>query len=117
MEKTVDNYFLKLEPTKRELALFLHRFLKSFDGIESSIKYGIPFYTRNKWICYLNAPKFGGLEITFLRAKKLENTGHLLESRGRKMVASLTFTETQPEIDLELLKKVMHEALEVDGVY
>jgi hypothetical protein len=70
MEKSVDNYFLKLEPAKRELALFLHRFLKSFDGVNSSIKYGIPFYTRNKWICYINCPKTGGIDVTFLRANK-----------------------------------------------
>jgi hypothetical protein len=114
MEKSVDNYFLKLEPAKRELALFLHRFFKSYDGVNSSIKYGIPFYTRNKWICYINCPKTGGIDITFLRANKFEKTIHLLETRGRKMVGSLVYDENDENLDLENLKFVMNEALAID---
>lgn len=114
MEKTVDNYVLKLEPAKRELALFLHRFLKSYDGVNSSIKYGIPFYTRNKWICYINCPKTGGIDVTFLRANKFEKTTHLLDTRGRKMVGSLVYDENDDNLDLETLKMLMDEALALD---
>lgn len=56
----VDLFFENLEGSKKELALSLHQFILSYQGISPKIRY--------------NIPKKGGVELAFIRANKLQES-------------------------------------------
>ncbi|MEL6989164.1 MAG: hypothetical protein AAGK97_15235, partial [Bacteroidota bacterium] len=82
--------------------------------LSPKIKYGIPFYFQNTWVCYVNPMKKDkGVELNFVRARELEQTIHLLDFKDRKMVAGFTYYSIK-EIDESLLKLVLEEAIQLD---
>ena len=109
----VDLFFENLEGSKKELALSLHQFILSYQGISPKIRYNIPFYIKNTWICYLNVPKKGGVELAFIRANKFQESQSLLDFKDRKMVGSFTYSN-KGEVDFEKIDAVMREALLLD---
>jgi len=109
----VEEYILKQDTHQREVMLYLHElFLRQYH-LNPKIKYGIPFYFGNKWVCYLNPIKEGGLDLTFLRGFKLEGFDWILETRDRKMVKSLSI-DPKESIDEKLIVQLMDAALLLD---
>jgi len=99
---------------QRELLLFIHDLMMSYEGVVSKIRYRVPFYYKRSWLCYANPKKKGEVELVFLRANEFDNHTGVLDTKGRKQVASLTI-ENLEDIPEEL-SEVIKEALRIDEV-
>jgi hypothetical protein len=85
--------------------------LNTAPGIEEKIRYGIPFFDYFGWMCYLSPLKNNkGVYIAFLRGFELSNEQGILETNGRVMVKSITYTHAK-QIDETPLREIIQEAL------
>jgi hypothetical protein len=83
--------------------------------MQSTIKYTIPFYTRNKILCYINPLKPIGIELVFWNARKMDKHLAHFDFKKRKRFGGITF-RTLEEVDFELLDGILREAIELDEV-
>lgn len=110
----VEGFILEKEGEQQTILQLLHDLLMSTPEVTSKIRYKIPFYYRKSWICYLNPTKKPlGVELVFTRGIELSNQQGLLESKGRKQVAGVTFTKVA-DVPVETLLEVIQEALYLD---
>lgn len=113
----MDAYFDFLDrhsETTKDMVIYLHELLTSFEGVTLKMRYSLPFYDGHKWICYINPlKKGGGVELVFLQARHLSNVHGFLQSRGRKMVMGMTFNNLA-EIPESVVIETMKEALDHD---
>lgn len=93
--------------------LSLHNLLSSAFNLTAKMRYGIPFYYRKSWICYLNPTKKGMIELAFTRGNELSNNQGLLDNKGRKQVFSVEF-ESIADIPGEVVNEIMQEAILLD---
>ncbi len=110
---SVKDFIATYDGDQRTVLSFLDSLVISFPGVTSKISYGIPFYHRKSWICYLNPTKDGKIEFAFPRGNELSNEQGILDSKGRKQVMSVTFG-SYDEIPQELLNEIIQEALLLD---
>lgn len=110
---TVEDFIYRHEGNQREVMLFFHHLLTSFPTVTAAIKYRIPFYDQNTWVCYLNPLKNGKVSLCFIRGYELSNEQGLLESKGRKQVLSVDF-ESVKQIPKEVVREIINEALFLD---
>lgn len=113
MQSPEDYIYAIQDSNLRELALFLHSFILSYDGVTSKLAYKIPFYYRNKWVCYINIYKKKSIELAFIRGNEMKNESGLLDSRGRKLVLGFIFSSMN-DINEVLLDEWMQDAMAVD---
>lgn len=59
------------------------------EGITRKIRFRIPFYDFDKWICYLNPVKQDQVELCFLDGVAMKEMFPSLDARGRKKVSGL----------------------------
>ena len=109
----VEDYIYSFEGDQLEVLLYFHDLLTSFQTVTSKIRFKIPFYYQNTWVCYLNPVKPNKIAICFLRGYEMSNEHDLLESKGRKQVVSAEFA-TVDEIPKKLMKEIINEALFLD---
>lgn len=55
------------------------------------MRYNVPFYDYNTWICYLNPIGKEMLELCFLEGKEMKNQFPELDMKGRKSVSGMSF--------------------------
>ena len=108
------DYILDLTEPQQLVAQFLHDLLLEFPDLSCRITYGLPFFYRKKWVCYLNPMKDGSVELAFTRGHLLSNEQGLLESKGRKLVSSATFRQVE-DIPVDALMEIIQEALLLDA--
>ncbi|MEL6943282.1 MAG: DUF1801 domain-containing protein [Bacteroidota bacterium] len=109
----VEDFIYEREGEQRAILLYLHHLFTMDLGLESKIRYRIPFYFGRSWICYTNPIKEEAIELVFLRGNELSNAQGILESKGRKQVSGITFS-TLKEISEETLLEVLQEAIVLD---
>lgn len=109
----VETFIYQQEGKQREILTFLYEHLLTYPGVESKLRYKIPFYYRKTWICYTNPIKGDAIELVFIRGNELSNDQGLLEARGRKQVRGIILEEVE-QIPLATLGEVIHEALIID---
>lgn len=109
----VEDYIYSKEGSQREVLLFLDDLLTVTYGLESKIRYKVPFYYGKSWICYLNPIKDDKIELAFLRGNELANSLKILNFKDRKQVAGIEF-ESMDSIDIITMKLVMEEAIFLD---
>lgn len=109
----VEDYIFELEDTQQEIAAYLHDYFVLQHQLSPKIKYRIPFYFSNTWICYVNKIKKKGIELVFIRARELKDTKHLLDFKERKMAAGLSFYALE-DINEEILNTILKEAKQLD---
>ncbi len=109
----VEDFIYQHEDQQLEMLLFLHDLLTDQLQLTPKIRYQIPFYYRNSWICYLNPTKDGGIEFAFTRGNELSNAQGLLSSKGRKQVYSVEFRALQ-DIPREVVGEILQEAMLLD---
>jgi len=102
---SVSDYIDQLPSAQRSIAQYLDQWIMEFPGLTSKLRYGIPFYYKKSWICYLNPIKNNGVELAFTRANELSNEQGLLNFKNRKQVAGIEIS------DLKLLPTVALEAV------
>ncbi len=105
----VEDFIAAQKGEQLAILLFLHPWLTEEMGLHAKMRYGIPFYDAEKWICYLNPLKKGGAEFAFIRGDLLDHEDGLLDQKGRKMVWGLELNALE-SIPLEALKKKIEEA-------
>lgn len=98
---------------QREIMLALHEMLASFPGVVSKLRFQIPFYDRNRWLCYFSPVANGGIELNFCQANRLSNEQGLLDFRGRTQVAGIVFFQ-KSDLPEEALLEIIQEAILVD---
>jgi hypothetical protein len=84
-------------------------------NLRSKIRYKIPFYDGQSWICYLNPLKDGNIELAFTRGNELSNAQSILKSKNRKQVYSVEFKKLE-DIPFEVIHEIIHEAILLDEV-
>jgi uncharacterized protein YdhG (YjbR/CyaY superfamily) len=91
--------------------------------IEEKISYNVPFYKRHSNICYIwpSSVKWGnaqntGVQFGFNKGYLLTDEINYLEKGNRKQVFWKTFHSVK-EIDIDLLKAYIFEAVSVDEGY
>ena len=109
----VENYIYSFEGDEHEVLLYFHELLTSFPTVTSKIRFNIPFYYQNTWVCYLNPVKPNKIALCFLRGYELSNEQGLLESKGRKHVFSAEFASVG-EIPKKAMNEIINEALFLD---
>jgi len=100
-----------LDESKASLIAYLDQEFLKIEGIGRKMRYGIPFYDYEKWICYLNPTKKGTVELVFLAGDVMRATFPLLQKRGRKMVAGLEL-DPQKDVNRDLLVEMILTAKE-----
>jgi len=107
----VGQFISEQSETVQEIVLILDELFLSYPNVGSKIRYHIPFYDYNTWVCYINPLKKGeGVELVFLKGKELSEVFPFLEVNGRKLVAGITIKEITEDI-LEQVIMVWEEAL------
>ena len=99
--------------TQSEIIIYLHELISSYPGISTKTNYGLPFYYRKSWICYINPVKSGGVELAFTRGSELDDADRILEARGRKQIKGIVFCEIT-DIDEPTVLSIFEEALHLD---
>ncbi|MTI87214.1 MAG: DUF1801 domain-containing protein [Balneolaceae bacterium] len=109
----VEDFIYRHEGNQQEVMMYFHHLLTSFPTVTPVIKYRIPFYDQNTWVCYLNPLKNGKVSLCFIRGYELSNEQGILESKGRKQVLSVDFGSVD-EIPEEAIREIINEALFLD---
>lgn len=109
---TVIDYIYRLQGSQQELFRVIHSFLSDYP-LTSSIKYGIPFYSGTKIVCYANAQKPAGLEIVFWRAPEMKESSPHLALKKRKSMAGIQYASLD-DVNFEILDTLLLEALRCD---
>jgi hypothetical protein len=77
---------------------------------QEKISYKIPFFYFYGPLCYLN-PVFNGVDLGFAQGKRLSNEQKLLQSKNRKVVASILFHSlAEVEEQEEKIRQILNEA-------
>ncbi len=109
----VEDYIYRHEGEQRAVLLYLDQLFTRTLNLKSRLRYRIPFYDGQSWICYLNPLKKGAVELAFIRGNELSNAQGLLEARGRKQVRGLILDRVS-DIPEDLLYEVIQEAILLD---
>lgn len=109
----VDSYIQQLQNTHQQhIMLQVHHFLMTYEGVTCKLRFNIPFYDGNKWICYLNPIKKNGVELCFLKGFQL-SPRMPLQAGKRTMVKGIKLFHID-EKQFELIASVFEEALLLD---
>lgn len=111
--KNLAEYISNRDHKQRELFFLLNEILMNHKEMRSAIRYGIPFYGINRWICYLSPKKNDAIEICFLQGKKLNEIYPFMDMKSRKMVSGMLL-ENSDDFVLEQLENVLLTAIELD---
>lgn len=111
---TLIDYIYAKKGSQHELLLQLHNFISEYQGVVGVLKWGIPFYSINKPICYINPLKNNGVEVVFWSGTNLKESMKYLDQKKRKSMAGITYTHIDT-VDFEILHGVLHEAKKIDA--
>ncbi len=93
--------------------LYFYQLLSEQPGVIAKISFGIPFFNRKSWICYLSPRKGGGVELVFTRGNELSNLSGLLKAGNRKLVRGVVFNSLK-DIPFGEINEIIQEALLLD---
>lgn len=112
MEAVLD-FIYNTQGPQQQILLHLHELISSYPNVAPKIKYKIPFYYANSWVCYLNPVKPNGVELAFTRGNELSNAQGLLDFKGRKQIAGMSFFAVK-DISNEVVHEMLQEAFLLD---
>jgi hypothetical protein len=114
--------FLHLLP-KEELIIVQYLraiILGSFPNPMEKLSYNVPYYFQHSRVCFIwpssvpwGTVKKNGVMLGFVKGHLMRDEIGYLEQEGRKFLRSKTFYSTN-EIDIDLVKTYIFEALEMD---
>lgn len=109
----VESYIYHLEEEEREIASYLHDLFTQRYDMTYKLRYRIPFYDINKWLCYLSPQKKGGLELCFLHGRWMKDPQGALDAKDRTQVFGITYQKLE-DINERVLEILIEEAIELD---
>lgn len=84
---TPDEFYADLTEPHKSIALEIRSLVLGTEpDIVEEIKYGIPFYLREGWVCYVNVTKKNGVTIGFVNGKVMSDTFGLFDNKDLKMI-------------------------------
>jgi hypothetical protein len=107
------HFWEKLTDNQQQLMMHLNELLENEFQLSRKMRFKLPFYFKNSWICYLNPLKNGALELAFTRANELPKDLDMLDFKDRKQVGSFTFFELSDELMMQI-RIIMSEATLLD---
>lgn len=110
---TFDYFIDIISDNQREIILYLDALFLSYPEVSKKMRYKLPFYYYNSWVCYLNTVKGDRVELCFINGQKLSNNQGLLDTRGRKMIAGIML-DHQKTIPNEAVLEIFGEAIILD---
>jgi hypothetical protein len=110
--KEVDHYLHRSPKHVRELMTFLRTIiLKTIPDVEETIKFSVPFYSRQGLLCYLNPGKDGkGVYMGFVEGHRLSDESGILTGKKLKQIRYMEF-HTRREIKVRVVKEYLLEAV------
>ncbi|TVR88694.1 MAG: hypothetical protein EA411_04245 [Saprospirales bacterium] len=109
----IEDYLSNLPPQQSDLAYAVVNCLVESGELNPRLRYGIPFFYRKSWVCYINPQKSGELELAFLRAVEFRHLPDALDFKGRKMVAGILLSKPA-DLKIPELEIALQEALWID---
>lgn len=98
------------EPNKEMMTILRSWVLDLGRHTEEKISNKIPYFSFFGPMCYLN-PTDEGVELGFTKGYELSDDNRILESKGRKMVKSITFySVTSLEEQEDAIRHILNEA-------
>jgi hypothetical protein len=120
--KSVDEFLDYLPDNERKIVNLLRfTIFDCLSIITEKLSYNVPFYYHKKRICFIwpsSVPwgnvKIGGVQLGFCYGHLLNDDINYLEKGNRKQVYIKTFSN-EKEIETDIIKMFLYEALEVDN--
>ncbi len=109
----IEDFIYEQSPNRQAILQHLHHLLAEELNLLPKIRYRVPFYYQNSWICYLNPVKGDAIELVFLRGQELSNSQGILDKKKRKQVSGITISDVE-SIPLEAIYEILQEALVLD---
>lgn len=98
------------EPNRKIMTVLRSWVLDLGRHTEEKISNKIPYFSFYGPMCYLN-PTSEGVELGFTKGYEISDDERILESKGRKMVKSVTFVSlTSLEEQEETIRHILNEA-------
>lgn len=113
MQSIIDYIIDQPEPAGTIMGYWHDYISEHYPHLEATMKYDIPFYVGNHWICYLNPIKKGGIELCFTRGVELSNADGVLDARGRKQISGIRIVDIE-KAPMQAIKRTMEEAVLLD---
>lgn len=109
----IQDWIYQYEDDQRKVLFYFHELLTQEFNLQAKIRYKIPFYYGQTWICYLNPLKSGKVELVFIRGNELSDDQNILDYKDRKQVRGVEFGNLA-EIQKSLIMDVIQEAILLD---
>jgi hypothetical protein len=118
---SVDDLLEYLPENEREIVDILRQLIiDSIPNCVEKLAYNVPYYYRHSRICFIwpsSVPwgnvKLNGVQLGFCNGNLLNDNIEWLDKGNRKQVYTKTFQNIN-EIDLDLIKYYIFEAVEID---
>jgi len=114
-ENKVAHCIYKKEAPHREILEALHHHFLSKEGVWTKLSYGLPFYGRNKYLCYVNASKRGWVEVVFWFGDELLSASSLLSKKKRKRFVGIMIEGALTDELFQEIDNVMNQAIVLDA--
>lgn len=125
LKKSVDEIILDLPKSERVIVNYLRNIILEYlPKATEKNNYGVPFYTRNRMICFIWPPsiywgpkkpenEIKGVSLGFCQGNLFSNEDGALLAEGRKQVYCMYFNSIK-EIDEEQVRALLLEADLID---
>ncbi len=113
MTNSYQEFISRIDPLQAEVITYLDQEFTAIDGLTRKIRYRVPFYDYNNWICYLNPIKSTGIELCFLEGNKMTKSFPILDRKDRKMVSGLTL-DVNDDLPIDLIIDMINQAISLN---
>lgn len=119
--RSIDEFLGYIPPHEKKVVDVLRHLISDcIPGVKEKLSYNVPYYYRHSRICFIwpaSVPwgnvKMNGVQLGFCYGYLMQDESGFLEKGNRKQVYSRTFTDIR-EIDADLVRTLLFEAVEVD---
>lgn len=119
-----DEFYDYIHLEEKEIVLFLRELIfEIIPDIKEKLSYNVPFYSRNKAICYIwpcsipwGKVTRTGVSFSLSKGYLLNDKYNYLDKGNRKQIYSRHFHSFQ-DIDVKIVKDFLFEALIVDNSF
>ncbi|MBO6517628.1 MAG: DUF1801 domain-containing protein [Bacteroidia bacterium] len=121
--KNLDEFLDYLPDDEKEVTLFLRQLiLENVPNVREKLSYNVPYFYLNKSVCFLwpgsvlwgSKRQYNGVRFGFTHGHLLPKELDYFKIENRKYVVYRDFL-TVKEIDIDLLKLYLFEAIEIDA--
>lgn len=109
----VEECIYQFEEEQKEILLYFYNWLTTEFNLLPKLKFKIPFYYKQSWICYTNPLKNKGVELVFVRGNELSDSCKILKANNRKQAKGIEITSLK-NASLNKIHQTIQEAIILD---